>query len=426
MSWLAAAGRILFASAVALLLGWLYGYPLQALLALFVGLVGVWLYQLRKVQMWLQDPAQTPPDAYGIWGELLARMYAHQRSSEEVQLRLQEHVNYLQDSFSSMRDGVVMIDRQGAIKWLNRAAQPLLGLRYPEDTGHKLANLVRAPEFTDYFLGDDFSEPLQYVSGDDRRQHLRVEVTRFGQGERLLFVRDISEAVRLEQIRRDFVANVSHELRTPLTVISGYLDTFLATASELPQKLNKPLRQMSQQADRMENLLKDLLWLSKIENDKREEQHELVDMTGLLQEVREEFSDMHPETPIELDVRTDRQFYGNYRQLYSAVANLLSNAVKYSEPGSPVIIRWYSSANECIVEVEDHGVGIDPVHIPRLTERFYRVDDSRSSMTGGTGLGLAIVKHVVAAHGGDFRITSKPSVGSTFALIFPSGESDVG
>ncbi|GAB5449691.1 MAG: phosphate regulon sensor histidine kinase PhoR [Halioglobus sp.] len=426
MSWVAAAGRILLASFIALLCGWLYGYPLQALLALFVGLVVVWLYQMRKVQFWLLNPAEPPPDAYGIWGELLARIYFHQRSSAEIELQLREHVNYLQDSFSSMRDGVVMIDREGAIKWLNRAAEPLLGLRYPQDTGHKLANLVRAPEFNEYFLGDDFSEPLQYVSGDDRRQHLRVEVTRFGAGERLLFVRDISEAVRLEQIRRDFVANVSHELRTPLTVISGYLDTFLATTAELPEKFNKPLRQMSQQADRMESLLKDLLWLSRIENDTREEQHEPVDITGLLQEVREEFSDMHPDTPIELDVRTDRKVCGNYRQLYSAVSNLLSNAVKYSEPGSPVVIHWYSSANECIVEVEDYGVGIDPVHIPRLTERFYRVDDSRSSMTGGTGLGLAIVKHVVAAHGGDFRITSEPSVGSTFALIFPIGDTDVG
>ncbi len=422
MSWLAAAGRITAIATVFSFIGWLYGYPLETLTLLLLLLVGFWLYQMQRVQTWLQDPVQPPPDAYGIWGELLARIYQNQRRANEVQRQLQANVKYLQDSFASMRDGVVMVDEKGAIKWLNQAVESLLGLRYPEDTGQPLTNLVRAPEFNDYFLSGDYSKPLQYASAGTDKKHLRVEITHFGEGERLLFIRDISDAVRMEQIRRDFVANVSHELRTPLTVISGYLGTFMSNTADLPERYSKPLQQMSQQAERMETLLKDLLWLSRIESEKTGDKRELVDVCGLLQELREELAATHPGRTVELELETSTRILGDYRELYSAVQNLAVNAIKYSPGDTSVGIRWYSDDSHCIVEVADQGIGIDPVHIPRLTERFYRVDDSRSSMTGGTGLGLAIVKHVVAAHGGEMHIDSELSKGSTFSLRFPAGE----
>lgn len=421
MSWLAAAGRIFLIAATACLLGWLYGYPLETLTVALVCCILFWLYQLQRVHAWLQDPRQAPPDAYGMWGELLARIYLHQRANREIQDKLQASVKYLQDSFASMRDGVVMVSDSGSIKWMNAAVEPLLGLRHPQDTGQTLTNLVREPQFNRYFLSGDYSSPLQYSVGGSKPRHLRVEITRFGEGERLLFVRDVSDAVRMEQIRRDFIANVSHELRTPLTVISGYLGTFIGSADDLPERYRKPLQQMNQQAERMENLLKDLLWLSRIESEKRDERRERVDVAGLLQELREELAHSYPGGNVSIEVTTDKKIYGDYRELYSAISNLANNALKYSPTGTPVTIRWYSRSDKCIVEVEDEGIGIDETHIPRLTERFYRVDDSRSSNTGGTGLGLAIVKHVVAKHGGELKIDSEVGAGSTFTLIFPTG-----
>lgn len=422
MSWLAVAGRVLLGSAIALAVGWYYGYPLQALILLLFTLIGFWLYQIHKVQTWLQDPSRLPPDAYGIWGDLLARIYQHQRKHRKVQNKLEEHVKYLQDSFASMRDGVVMVDKQGAIKWFNHAVEPLLGLQYPVDTGQTLTNLVRSPQFNQYFLGNDYSQSLEYVTSADEPRHLRVEITRFGKGERLLFIRDISEAVRLEQIRRDFVANVSHELRTPLTVIRGYLSTIIDQGPALPEVYNRPLQQMGEQTRRMENLVKDLLWLSRIENKQRGKQKDSVDMCGLLRELVEEFSSAFPQRKIELQLDSDRQIRGDYRELYSAMSNLLNNALKYSEAPSPVAIRWYEQDQRCIAAVRDAGIGIDATHIPRLTERFYRVDDSRAAISGGTGLGLAIVKHVMAIHGGELRISSQLARGSTFSLVFPEGE----
>jgi two-component system phosphate regulon sensor histidine kinase PhoR len=404
------------------LLGWFYGYPLEAAVLVLLCVVAFWLFQMHRVQLWLQNPQQPPPDIYGIWGELIARIYSNQRKNRVIQEQLQSSVEYLQDSLASMRDGVVMVDAHGAIKWMNAAVEPLLGLRYPEDTGQTLTNLVRAPEFNSYFLAGEYAAPLEYAAIGDSRIHLRVEITYFGQGERLLFIRDVSAAVRMEEIRRDFVANVSHELRTPLTVISGYLSTFIANADKLPNAYGKPLQQMSQQADRMENLIKDLLWLSRIESEKREAKHDRVNVRGLLQELCDELADTHTEHTIELQLECDCMILGDYRELYSAVYNLASNAIKYSESHIPIEISWTRRGDKCALQVRDSGIGIDPLLIPRLTERFYRVDDSRNSSTGGTGLGLAIVKHVAQAHGAQLQIHSQLGAGSSFTLVFPVGE----
>jgi len=421
MSWLAAAGRIVLVAALSAALGSIYGYPREAVIIVLLALIGFWLYQMQRVQLWLHQPKQVPPDAFGIWGELLARIYLHQKRSLEAQAHLQSTVEYLEDSFAAMRDGVVMVDEHGAIKWLNQAVEPLLGLRYPEDTGQTLTNLVRVPEFNRYFLAKDYKTPLQYLAfGGREKTYLRVEITQFGAGERLLFVRDVSGALRMEQMRRDFVANVSHELRTPLTVISGYLGTFLGNTKDFPQRYVKPLQQMGQQAQRMENLLKDLLWLSRIESEKRDDEREPIDIRGLLQELRDELTEAYPDSAILLEIATEKRVYGDYRQLYSAVSNLAINAIKYSPGGSPVTIGWSLQGDKCLLQVQDSGIGIDSVHIPRLTERFYRVDDSRSSATGGTGLGLAIVKHAAAAHEAQLKIESKLGEGSTFTLVFPA------
>jgi len=422
MSWISAATRILFLLVFAALLGRYYGYPLIAVTAVLACLVSFWIFQLARVEIWLRDPHQAPPDVHGIWGDLVAQIYHYQRKNKEEQEKLQLTVDYLQDSFGSMRDGVVMVDGQGAIKWFNAAVESVLGLRYPDDMGQTLTNLVREPDFNSYFLGGDYDTPLQYSSLAESPSHLRVEITRFGTDARLLFVRDVSAAVRIEEIRRDFVGNVSHELRTPLTVISGYLGTFLSDIDKFPPAYGRALGQMAQQAQRMESLLKDLLWLSRIESEERQSKLERVDMCALVEELRDELSGADAPHPLQLELETGHRVQGDYRELYSAVSNLVNNAIKYSPDEIAVTIIWQQQDDGYHLVVRDSGVGIDPVHIPRLTERFYRVDDSRSSATGGTGLGLAIVKHIAVAHDARLLIESTLGEGSSFSLVFPLGD----
>ncbi len=420
MSWVSAWVNIIAVVVVLGLVGWYYGYPLQAVILALCGVIAFWSYQMHKVRQWLQDPVSTPPDVYGIWGELLARIYFHQRRHKKVEKRLQSNVRYLEDSFSSMREGVVMVDKAGGIKWSNEAAEPLLGLRSEEDRGQTLTNLVRDPEFTDYFLGDDYSKPLHYLPMANPKRHLQVEVSRFGGSERLLFIRDVSSEFRVEQMRRDFVANVSHELRTPLTVITGYLDTMASQEDALPTNFTRALEQMRTQAQRMEALIKDLLWLSRIEHEVGASPHQSVDIPGMLRGLQQEVAEAHPEVNMALDLQSEAHVTGDYKQLYSAISNLVLNAVKYGSGEEPIQVRWEADNGGCLLTVQDRGQGIDETHIPRLTERFYRVDDSRNAASGGTGLGLAIVKHVAVAHGATLGIDSKLGRGSTFRLHFPT------
>lgn len=419
MEWLSAVGRIFLYLAVGALLGWNFGNPLAgaALAALLVLLV--WSYQTWVLQNWLHHSDRPPPDLMGIWGDIVARVYKQQRDATSSHEKLQSTIDYLLESFAAMRDGVVIVERGGGIRWCNEAAQRLLGLRYPDDTGQSISNLVRVPEFKEYISAGNYAEPLVFATAREIPRHLQLVVTRFAEGDTLLFLQDVTDRVRTEQMRRDFVGNVSHELRTPLTVITGYLGTFLADPDSLPAPYVRALEQMAGQADRMENLLKDLLWLSRIETEERTAKNEMVDMAALLDELRDEISGTHPEYKLSLDIDCRDKVRGDYRELYSAVSNLVFNAFKYSPEGRPVLASWRKEGDDCLLAVKDQGIGIDPAHFPRLTERFYRVDDSRSSATGGTGLGLAIVKHVAASHGAHLQIESTLGKGSTFTLVFP-------
>ncbi|MCB1853736.1 MAG: phosphate regulon sensor histidine kinase PhoR [Halieaceae bacterium] len=419
MTWLSAAVRIGTLLAVCASVGWYYGKPLVAVTCALAGLVVLWLYQMYRVQQWLRESGRPPPEIYGIWGDLLSQIHQLQKRGGEARARLQSTVDYLEESFASMRDGVAIVDDNGGLKWFNESARRLLGLR-ESDRGQSLMNLLRNPEFLRYFNRGDYSQPLQYAMGGDSGAWHRVEITRFGDGDRLLFIRDVTAEVRMEKVRKDFVANVSHELRTPLTVISGYLGTFLSDTSRLEQRYIKPLQQMLQQAVRMENLLKDLLLLSRIESEQGLEPHGVVDISALLAELQDELRTAHPGRRVELavDEHAGHTVCGDYRELYSAVSNLVLNAIKYSAADSPVTVAWRRDGANCVLEVRDRGIGIDRRHLPRLTERFYRVEDSRASSTGGTGLGLAIVKHVAASHGARLEISSELGKGSVFSLVF--------
>jgi len=418
MQWFVPTSRIVALVTGGTLLGWYFGYPLAGATLALLAVVIFWSYQMSRLQQWLQAPDAPPDDIYGVWGEIIAHIHRHQRAAAKDQKRLQSTVDYLLESFASMRDGVVIVERQGGIRWCNDVATRLLGLRYPQDTGQAITNLVRHPDFNQYVAEQRYAEPLYIDIDGEQKLHLQVIITRFGEGDSLLFVRDVTERIRMEQMRRDFVANVSHELRTPLTVISGYLDNFLADSQRLPAPYVKPVKQMAQQAQRMETLLKDLLWLSRIESEGRREKLESISMVALLEELKDELSATQPQRCVQLDVQCQQKISGDYREIYSAVSNLVQNALNYSADDKPVVISWLEQDDDCLLSVIDQGQGIDPVHIPRLTERFYRVDDSRSSATGGTGLGLAIVKHVAASHDVRLTIESVLGKGSTFSLVF--------
>lgn len=419
MSWYKVVVRILLLLACGMAVGWYYGHPMAAALAVLAAVLAFWILQLWLVQTWLQDPDQPPPDVQGIWGDILARIYRLRRTERETRLELQSAADFFRASFASMHDAVVIVNDRNGIIWANEAAEQLTGLRYPSDEGALLSNLVRVPELQQYLLAGNFSEPLKYCANRDGGLYLQLEVTRFGEGGRLLFFRDVTAMEHLETMRRDFIGNVSHELRTPLTVITGYLGTFLENPESLPQQYHKPLQQMVQQAERMENLIKDLLWLSRIESEEREEKRETIDVCSMLEELREELKNAYPEREIRLFLESGHKVAGDYRELHSAVSNLAYNAIKYSPEQSPVTLSWRQVGDDVHLCVRDRGPGIDASHIPRLTERFYRVDDSRSADTGGTGIGLAIVKHVAVSHGAELTIDSSLGEGSAFTLVFP-------
>lgn len=418
-SWRGELRKLLLVIAASAVIGYLTGYTLETLAFGLVALFTAWLWQLWRMRRWLEDPDKAPPEASGIWGVIYDTIYNLQRENREARGRLQSTVDYLRSSFSSMRDGVVILTQSGAIEWCNGAAAGLLGLQYPRDRGQPVLNLLRWPEFNEYFLEGDFAAPLQLQRSAESRQILQIDITRFAGGDFLLFARDVTRMVQIEEMRRDFVGNVSHELRTPLTVFRGYLDTIRANEEIFDARLKRPLEQMEAQVQRMESLLTDLLWLSRIESEREERKSEAVDMAAMLEELREELRQTYPERLLVLELDTRETLAGDYRELRSAVSNLVINALKYSADDKPVVAQWVSTEDALLLHVRDQGIGIGEQHLPRLTERFYRVDDSRASTTGGTGLGLAIVKHVAASHRAELIVDSEPGRGSTFSLRFP-------
>ena len=264
----------------------------------------------------------------------------------------------------------------------------------------------------------NFQKPLRIKPGPDPEFCLQFEFSRFGVDDRLVFIKDVTEQDKLERMRRDFVGNVSHELRTPLTVIKGYIETLQSMLPDSDTRLQQSLGSMGTQAARMETLIADLLWLSRIESVEGERKDDQIDMVALLTDLCEELGAAWPDRTVDLQTSSDLNVLGDAMELRSAVSNLLVNAVKYSE--APVTLRWTDTVVGPALLVEDQGPGIEAKHIPRLTERFYRVDKSRSQATGGTGLGLAIVKHVAVSHDAKLFVDSQVGRGSTFRLVFPA------
>lgn len=416
--------RLLLLLGACLLLGLITGAYAWMLVLGLSGYLLWHLKQLLRLHNWLRtrQANEPPPDGHGLWGEVFDSIYHLQRRDQKARDRLQAVIDRVQESTAALKDAVIMLDRDGNLEWWNLAAEKLLGLKTPEDAGQSITNLVRDPRFIEYFERNIHLEPLELPSPVNNRRRLQFHITQYGNREHLMLVRDVTRIHQLEQMRKDFVANVSHELRTPLTVIAGYLETLLDNVAEVNPRWVRALQQMQQQGGRMQNLLNDLLLLAKLEATDYPADNQPVAVDLLLLSIKSDAQALSAERGHRISLEADAQLKlkGSEAELRSAFSNLVFNAVKYTPNQGDIRIRWWADEQGAHLEVKDSGLGIEAKHLPRLTERFYRVDSSRASNTGGTGLGLAIVKHVLLRHRARLDISSSLGQGSTFTCHFPN------
>jgi two-component system phosphate regulon sensor histidine kinase PhoR len=360
-----------------------------------------------------------PPDVGGVWGEIIAQIVRLHRRKRFHKQRFVQLMRQLQRSTAALPDGVVILNAQREIVWFNRMAARVLNLRRTADLGMRIENLLRAPEFVRYLESGDYVNPVVVRTTTGEDGFLSLQVAPYGDGQLLLLVRDVSRPMRLEAVRRDFVANASHELRSPLTVISGYLET-LAQDPLLDGELKGPIAEMRRQAERMTAIIGDLIELSRLEETDRVVGGEPLDVAALAAMLRKDVL-ARPVHPKDVRVRIESQAHliGDEPEIHSAFSNLVDNAAKYTPAEGSIEIRWWVDEDGGHFSVADTGMGVPPEHIPRLTERFYRVDAGRSRATGGSGLGLAIVKHVLQRHGARLEVQSTLGAGSTFTCHFP-------
>ena len=420
-------GRYLALFGLAGALGWLFGQPLPALLVAALACLGWQLFYLYRLEQWLRRGSPTrPPSAYpfrpgALWNEVYQHSFRLRQRSRKRKRKVSRILKQFQSAAAALPDAVVVLNEEDTVLWCNEAAQRLLNL-YRQDSGLKVTSLVRHPKFIHFLAQRRYDESLEFPSPLDADIMLSVRIAPYGKKQRLLLATDNTRLHRLEQMRRDFVANVSHELRTPLTVINGYLETLLDNEDSLPSRWQKPLSGMHQQSCRMLRIVEDLLMLSRLENQGERQWQRMVNVPVLLDGIAEDAIALSGERGHRVVLEVDRGLWlrGHEQELHSAFSNLVSNAVRYTPDGGHITIRWQADERGVHLEVEDDGEGIPPQHLHRITERFYRVNRGRSRDSGGTGLGLAIVKHVMLNHGGKLHITSLVGVGSIFACDFPA------
>ncbi len=414
--------RLAATLAAAAFVGWLLGSVAWTLVATLLLVLGWHLWQMRRMSIWLQRrDGSSVPESSGPWGSLFDSLYRWDRQHRESQAQLKSVIDRVQKSTTALKDAVVMIDSNGNIEWWNPAAKTLLGLKRPDDVGQAVINLIRDPRFIRYFERRTYQDPLELPSPSDGYRHLQYTITEFGRNERLMLVRDVTRLHRLERMRQDFVGNASHELRTPLTVIQGYLETLQDQFQDQHPGLKRAMQLMESQAKRMSNLVTDMLMLSRLETTDSMSVELPVDVAHMIREIHDNAQQLQPDKHhrISLEIDPGYLLLGQEQELMSAFSNLAYNAVKYTPSNGHITISWRVDDQGGHFSVADDGIGIAPTHIRRLTERFYRVDESRSTAQGGTGLGLAIVKHVLLRHHARLEIRSRPGQGSTFTCHFP-------
>ncbi|MBS62812.1 phosphate regulon sensor histidine kinase PhoR [Salinisphaera sp.] len=409
--------------ALCTLTGLMVGYALLALLFGVSAYLAVHLTYAYQLHRWLASDRIEPSEGMGVWQEIYTELYRLKQRNRKRKKRLKSIVHEFQASTAALPDGAVVLDSQGRIVWFNEAAGALMALRSPQDLGQRLANLLRHPRVSSHLIKAEHIGELEVPSPVNEEDTLLLRLIPYGNNQRLLIARDISEQKRLEHTRRDFVANASHELRTPLTVLRGYLEMMEEEAGSdgALAGWQAPIREMGEQSRRMNRIIESLLKLARLESEGLQQRQERIDIPKMIQslvdDIRRANSTSHE---IVMDIEPGLDLYGRPGELESVFSNLLSNAVRYTTGDAGTIhVRWWREDEAACFSVTDNGPGIEASHLPRLTERFYRVDPGRQASSGGTGLGLAIVKHCLEHHEAELHIDSEPGVGSTFTCRFP-------
>ncbi len=420
--WLALLLRLLgvatASSLLAVIVSPLLGLALAA--AALLALLVAHTLHLARLQRWLKAPEQRDiPDAWGTWGNVFVELYRMLRREHKAVLRVQGELEIFSQAAEASPDGLVILDAEDRILWCNRVAEQHLGLSGDRDQGLLLTNLLRLPDLPALIAAGREGETLLHRPADRRGTVYSIEVIRFGKDRKLLISFDVTQIERAETMRRDFVANVSHELRTPLTVITGFIE-HLVEDDGADEITKRQLLIMDDQARRMLRLVDDLLTLSRLEVENQAVREEEIDMEDLVEDLRLEAIRLSNHRHRILAEASPSRLRGSREELRSAFSNLVSNAVRYTPEDGRILIHWGVREGRGHFAVEDTGIGIAEEHLPRLTERFYRVDRGRSRDSGGTGLGLAIVKHILLRHQATLEVKSEQGSGSSFVAVFPN------
>ncbi len=393
---------------------------------LILGLLFAQFRQLAALENWAIAPdSSAVPEANGLWDEVFSHLNKMRRKQNAAQEKYLAALHQMEQATSALPEGVVILDETDHIEWCNPRAETHFGLENSRDIGQHITYLARQPEFVRYLAMRHYSEPLILRGMRQDDLVLSIKVVAYGVNKKLLISSDITHLERIETMRRDFVANVSHELRTPLTVVNGFIETLQDMPNLENEMSRRALKLMGAQTRRMEGLVNDLLALSQLENAQNTLIEERVNVPLMLKILLQEGEALSAgRHRLVLFIESEHALIGSSHELRSAFSNLISNAIRYTPTGGEIDVRWSQQVGGLAeFSVQDSGIGIAAEHIPRLTERFYRVDRGRSRETGGTGLGLAIVKHVINRHQAQLNISSTEGVGSTFKIIFPAKRS---
>ncbi|MBU0654195.1 MAG: phosphate regulon sensor histidine kinase PhoR [Gammaproteobacteria bacterium] len=414
--------RVAIVLGAGILVAYLSPYPWTVFILVLLGYIGWMLYKLHQLQHWLtngQKPEEMP-DSDGAWEQIAYLFNKAQQKNIERKRKQKEILMRFNHILSVLPDAAILLDAENHIEWANKAADKLLGIRNATDSGQRIENLLRNPDLHK-LLKEDSSRKIIIPSPRSDNMSLRARLLPLQGGSRVLSVRDISEGIQLQKTRKAFIANASHELRTPLTVLMGYMELF-ENDPELPEYLLPHLQQSREQAMRMQQIISDMLALSRLESQEVTPlMGNKVDVPQLLSQAIQAISDTLAGDTHSIDavIEPDLCVCGSEKDITSVITNLLANAIRHTPAGTCIKINWQSEDDgKACLSVEDNGPGIPEKHLPHLTERFYRVDEGRSRANGGTGLGLAIVKHVMQWHNGNLTITSQPGK-TVFHACFP-------
>ena len=379
------------------------------------------LYWLHQLNIWLKKPILNHiPNGSGVWEDIFSALYQEHRRHSRNKTQLSSALGRFRHAASALPDGVVVLNGANEIEWCNPPAELKLGLDLKQDENQPINYLVRYGDFVNYLQEQDYSEPIKLKSWRNPEVTLEIQLIPFGTKQKLLICRDVTQLEKIETMRRDFIANVSHELRTPLTVVGGFVETLLDMEGAVPESTRSYFHMMQDQTSRMGRLIEDLLTLSHIESNALPPEDTEINMSALLNMLLNDANGLSQgKHKISVEVDQHLDLIGAPEELQSALTNLVSNAIRYTPAGGEILISWKLRDTQAVFSVKDNGIGIEQQHIDRLTERFYRVDRSRSRETGGTGLGLSIVKHILTRHQAKLDITSVIDTGSVFSIAFP-------